>query len=131
MPKNKKEEERRYRPKLEALAIELYDVRRDKREAEKEDGELSNKVKALMDKAGIKRYDGKNVYLEILLKVIQQVDVSKLAKYMPLEELAKEGLLSVDTGILEAYLKTKGKDIKPSAYLKKGKPYESVKITRK
>lgn len=125
------EKENRYRSKLEQLAITLYKTRKEKREAEKEDKDLSEEVKEMMVKAGIKQYNGKSIEVKISLSVNQQVDIKKLLKHISLDELLKAGLLSISNKQLQEYLKERGYDLKPTDYLGAGKPYDSLDLTLK
>lgn len=118
--------ERKYRPRLEALALELYKARENKRDSEED---LSPKIKDFLEKAGITKYDGKKVIVNLVIPVQQEADIRKLSRHIHLDELYENNLLSV-TSIekLEKFLKKKGKILKPKDYLKKGKPYERLDI---
>lgn len=122
--------ERIYRPKLEELALQLYKIRREKKELEEEDEEdLSPKIKDILENAGITKYDGKNVIVNLGIPVKQEVNIKKLSKYVSLKILYKNNLLAISsTEKLESFLKKEGKTLKPKDYLKKGKPYERLDI---
>ena len=125
------EKENKYRPKLEQLALNLYETRKEKRAAEKEDKDLGEEIKGMMAKAGIKQYNGKNIEVKLSLSVNQQVDVKKLLKHISLNELLEAGLLSISNKQLQEYLKEKKLDLKPADYLGGGKPYGSLDLTLK
>lgn len=127
----KMEKDIRYRPKLEALSIQLYGLRKEKKDIETDDKDLAGKIKDIMEKAGITKYFGKKIEVEVAFSVQQKVNVQKLSQYISLEKMFESGLLAVNNEALEKYIKENKLQIKPSAYLDKGKPYESVKMDMK
>lgn len=115
-----------YRPKLEELALQLYKAREKKRDAEEE---LAPQIKDILNVAGITKYDGKKVTINLVTPVQQEVNLKKLSGYISLQKLYQNDLLTINSlEKLNSFIRKKGIKIEPKGYLKKGKPYERLDV---
>lgn len=118
-----------YRPKLEELALQLYKTRGNQRDAEEQ---IAPQIKDILEDVGITKYDGKKVDVKLVICVKQEVNLKKLSKYVTLDTLYENNLLSINSiEKLEKFMKEQDITLSLKDYLKKGKPYEQLNIDLK